>query len=42
VCTQYGRSNTSAAAAELAELKNHNILNILRKNTIFTEHPVLE
>ena len=32
-----GRSNTSAAA-ELAEFrKNHNIL---RKNTIFNEHPV--
>ena len=34
-----GRSNTSAAAAELAEFrKNHNIL---RKNTLFNEHPVV-
>ena len=35
MCVHNGRSNTSAAA-ELAELGN----NILRKNTIFNEHPV--
>ena len=34
-----GRSNTRAAAAELAEFrKNHNIL---RKNTLFNEHHVV-
>ena len=34
VCVDTGRSNMSAAA-ELAEFRN-----ILRKNTIFNEHPV--